>query len=210
MTTAIQSRAATLSASALFCAAVLCAAASLKIEALPVIEPPDRSMNVKVETLAKERTPKTPIVQQKQPTPTVRAPDPIDAAPALAPEVLPAAPVATLKTGPISEPAPAAPVRRRIVGPRWLARPGGRDFAKHYPERALQRGLGADVVLECQVAASGRLSCAVVSESPPSWGFGAAALKISQEFQMAPQLTDGQPTEGGVVRVPIRFTAPKD
>ena len=40
-------------------------------------------------------------------------------------------------------------------------------------------------------------------------GFGDAAMKMSKLFKMRPQTKDGQPVDGGTVRIPIRFTLPK-
>lgn len=92
-----------------------------------------------------------------------------------------------------------------ITRPRWLNKPSGATVARFYPERALDRGRSGKVVLDCLVGLDGRLACAVASEEPERWGFGAAALRIAKEFRMAPQLEDGQPTAGGRVSVPIVF-----
>ena len=40
--------------------------------------------------------------------------------------------------------------------------------------------------------------------------FGDAALKLSKLFKMRPQSKDGAPTNGGVVRIPIRFEPARD
>lgn len=98
------------------------------------------------------------------------------------------------------QPSPA-----EITQPRWIETPNGADFARHYPRRALERERDGRVVLDCVVAATGRLGCAVASETPAGWGFGEAALRISESFRMSPMLENGQPTEGGRVRVPIAF-----
>jgi protein TonB len=94
-----------------------------------------------------------------------------------------------------------------IAEPHWLETPNARDFERHYPPRALHRGMGGRVVLDCTVGASGRIACDVASETPQGNGFGEAALRIAQSFRMAPQTVDGRPTDGGRVRVPITFRA---
>ena len=64
--------------------------------------------------------------------------------------------------------------------------------------------------LNCTVDAKGQLqSCSVVSEEPADMGFGDAAMKLSKLFKMRPQTKDGQPVDGGTVRIPLRFSLPK-
>jgi TonB family protein len=87
---------------------------------------------------------------------------------------------------------------------QWIERPTAQSFARHYPGGALERGVSGRVVLECIVAADGRLQCAVIEEDPAGEGFGLAALGIAQDFRMAHEI-DGQTTAGKRVRVPIRF-----
>jgi periplasmic protein TonB len=91
-----------------------------------------------------------------------------------------------------------------IHDPRWLQRP--RDLAHYYPRRALARGTQGVVVLDCLVAVSGRLACAVVSETPRNWGFGDAALRIAADHRMAPATRNGAPVEGRYrMRVPFEL-----
>jgi len=60
------------------------------------------------------------------------------------------------------------------------------------------------------VDAGGSLQgCSVASEEPDSMGFGDAAMKLSKLFKMRPMSKDGQPVDGGTVRIPIRFVLPK-
>ncbi|MGE0830138.1 MAG: energy transducer TonB [Hyphomonadaceae bacterium] len=110
---------------------------------------------------------------------------------------------------PVENPPPPPPVAPPpppvITNPTWVERPDGADFARYYPERALERERTGSVTLDCVVNANGRISCSVASEDPPGWGFGDAAVRISRSFRMAPRLENGQPSEGGRVRVPIRF-----
>lgn len=103
------------------------------------------------------------------------------------------------------DPPPAPPVPSVIRNAEWLQRPNARDFARYYPERALERGQTGRVNLACLVAADGRISCSVTSEDPPGWGFGEAAVQISRHFRMSPQSRDGVPTSGGRINVPIIF-----
>lgn len=81
-----------------------------------------------------------------------------------------------------------------IANPHWVRVPRGLD--RYYPRRALERGVEGAVTLNCVVATSGRLNCAVVSETPVNWGFGDAALSISRDYQMVPATRDGVPVEG--------------
>ena len=100
---------------------------------------------------------------------------------------------------------PPAPPVSVISNPQWIERPDGRVYAREYPDRALEREREGRVVLDCVVGADGHISCSVASEDPDGWGFGAAAVRISRSFRMSPRLENGQPTEGGRVRVPIAF-----
>lgn len=82
----------------------------------------------------------------------------------------------------------------------WAEQPSGRDFERRYPRRALQRGIGGRVMLDCHVQAEGRLGCSVQSEEPQGHGFGDAALRLAREYQASPDHPVGQR-----VRVPIIF-----
>jgi periplasmic protein TonB len=94
-------------------------------------------------------------------------------------------------------------VAEEITDPRWLRRP--RDLQRYYPRAAITRGVEGVVVLDCLVAVTGDLRCAVVSETPREWGFGAAALRIAAEHRMEPARRDGTAVEGRYrMRVPFR------
>lgn len=99
---------------------------------------------------------------------------------------------------------PEAPKR---VMPIWIQKPGGEDMARYYPAEAIKAGVNsATAVMDCRVAASGRLQdCVIRKEDPAQYGFGEAMLKLSRHFQMAPEDRDGQPTAGGVVTIPVMF-----
>jgi protein TonB len=156
----------------------------------------DDSDVVKVEVEEKEKPKPPPPPPDKPPPP----PPPVQNVP---PPVVETPPQVTFVPTVVTPPPP--PVPEVITNPQWVRRPSGRDFAREYPERALEREREGRVVLACVVAADGTINCNVASEEPEGWGFGQAALRISRSFQMAPMTVDGRPTGGGRVSVPIRF-----
>jgi protein TonB len=101
------------------------------------------------------------------------------------------------------EPTPPAPPI--ISDPRWLQTP--RDLARYYPARAREAEVEGSATLDCLVEISGRLDCTLISETPPDWGFGRAAMRIAQDYRMAPALRDGQPVEARYrMRVPFQLS----
>ena len=48
----------------------------------------------------------------------------------------------------------------------------------------------------------------VAAESPTGMSFGMAALRAAKLFQIAPQMEDGRPTDGGRIGVAIAFKPP--
>ncbi|HEX7886545.1 MAG TPA: energy transducer TonB, partial [Phenylobacterium sp.] len=111
---------------------------------------------------------------------------------------------------PPAAPPPEPPRPSVITNPDWLRRPTGDDINRYYPDRASRMEVEGRATLSCQVNARGTLeSCSIVSEDPGDMGFGDAAMKMSKLFKMRPQTRDGQPVDGGTVRIPIRFSLPK-
>lgn len=74
-----------------------------------------------------------------------------------------------------------------------------------YPSAAQAQGIGGQVVLECLVGEDGRLACEVVEETPADMAFGVAALRMSEEWRVAPQTPDGVATAGGRIRRTLVF-----
>jgi len=102
-------------------------------------------------------------------------------------------------TGPALDPGPPT-----ISNPHWLQTP--RDLARYYPMMALRRDIEGAVQLDCLVTTTGALQCAIVSETPANWGFGAAAIRIAQDYRMVPAMRDGAPVEARYrMRVPFRL-----
>lgn len=111
-------------------------------------------------------------------------------------------------TPPFAPPPLPGPI---IRNPDWLQLPTGRDMEAAYPEAAWRDRVEGRVILGCRIDAGGRLvNCAVESEDKPEYGFGAAALGISLKFRMRSRSQDGTPVEGGMIRLPLRFTLPAD
>ena len=88
--------------------------------------------------------------------------------------------------------------------PAWISRPDANSFARHYPDDALERGIGGEAILDCLVLENGVLHCRLIHETPVERGFGVAALLIARAFRVE-QGADGVAAVGRRVRLPIRF-----
>ncbi|MGQ0533139.1 MAG: TonB family protein [Caulobacteraceae bacterium] len=143
-----------------------------------------------------EPAPPPPPVAREHP-PQAPAEDQVFTASALPPE--PHAPPEDSLLAPAIPPGPP-----EIINPRWLRRP--QNLASYYPRRALAHEITGEVLLDCRVLISGALDCAVVSETPSTWGFGRAALNMAADHRMAPATRDGLAVEGRYrMRVPFEL-----
>ena len=180
---------------ALICAAIVYMAVTQKFSAITDLF--EDSNAVKVEVEQKEKPPPPP------PPPPNRPPPPPPPEQRVPPPDLSAPPTPT--PIPVAVDPPPAPPSPMLTGVSWLRQPRGDDYVRFYPPRALDRGQTGSVTVDCLVDAGGHISCTVVSEDPPGWGFGDATLRIARQFQVAPQTSDGRPTSGGRLRRTIRW-----
>lgn len=103
------------------------------------------------------------------------------------------------------------PPQAGISRPDWVRLPTEDEMVAAYPQRALREEVAGATVLRCRVAAEGVLSdCEVASEEPAGMGFGAASLSLAPLFRMKPFTREGQPVEGGTVRIPLHWSLSPD
>lgn len=96
-----------------------------------------------------------------------------------------------------------------ITDPDWARRPTGEDIARLYPGPAQRFEIEGTAVISCRVRVDGKLEdCSVTSEAPNDIGFGAAALRMTDRFEMRPKTLNGVPVADGTVRIPLRFILP--
>jgi protein TonB len=195
MTSNVRVRGASLAASALTTGAALIAALTMSfgVRLTEWSDPPRL-------TIVAEVAPPPKPAEITNPTPQRPADVQMAVAPlAGVPELPPAAPVET-GNGPLAEPAP-------ISIPHWLQRPRGLD--RYYPGRARAAGVEGIVTMECRVTTLGALLCTILSETPPNWGFAAAALRMSEAYRMVPAMREGEPVEGRYrMRIPFTLRGP--
>lgn len=195
MSHAMSVRAASFATSAAVLGFVVVAALSVSITLQP--NRPIELGPIEVLELRPDPPPPPPPAQRETPPPQrlTETTAPLDADP---PPLEPAEPATqpTAWTPPVGPP--------EITNPRWLRQP--RDLARYYPPRALARGVEGQALLNCLVDVRGALECSVISETPEGWGFGAAAVRISEDYRMVPAMRDGQAVPGRYrMRVPFEM-----
>jgi len=92
-----------------------------------------------------------------------------------------------------------------VTKPAWAEMPTAQDFQATFPKT--QNGVNdVRVVLGCTVERGGELGgCSVAEETPPGQGYGAGALALASKFKVAPWGTDGAPTVGAHIKLPIHY-----
>lgn len=162
-----------------------------------------------IERIFNDQAPVTMVVDPREtpdPPPRTQVPTQPPASTVTAPVDSPQAPI-TPETPTLLAAAPGPAPAPVLANATFLDQPSGRDFERYFPTRALARGQSGRVVLECDVDVDGRVSCAIISEDPVGWGFGAASLRAASHFRVAPATADGVATAGGRLRVPMMWRA---
>ncbi|WP_419321411.1 TonB family protein [Caulobacter sp. ErkDOM-E] len=114
-------------------------------------------------------------------------------------------------TAPASAQDADSPGIRWVRKPVWSRVPTEDEILGAYPYRTSKLIEGGSAIIVCQVTSEGALSpCMVRSEDPSLYGFGRSALAVAKFMQMAPRGSDGQPTSGAYVAVPIMFRLPPE
>lgn len=69
------------------------------------------------------------------------------------------------------------------TGTQWSKIP--LPTADDFPGRAMEQGVSGSARVRCTVADEGHLTgCVVLSENPPGFGFGRAAIRVAQRAQI--------------------------
>ncbi|MCX7359313.1 MAG: hypothetical protein NT015_14370 [Alphaproteobacteria bacterium] len=93
----------------------------------------------------------------------------------------------------------------------WDARPDAQDFARNYPQDALNQQMSGAALLCCTVNEARGLDCTVPVEYPEGQGFGAATLVLASKFTMsADSYAVVRDTQEGRFRTTIRWMMPDE
>jgi TonB family protein len=76
-----------------------------------------------------------------------------------------------------------------------------------YPPQTYENGVGGRAVVECDLEPPKLTDCQVLSEAPPGYGFGAAAITIAGSLSVEPEK---KTWEVDSVRLPVVFANPID
>jgi TonB family protein len=87
----------------------------------------------------------------------------------------------------------------------WAKKPTGQQMLAVLPKLAFEHGVGGKTSLHCDVTAAGALeACVVEWETPSGYGFGAAALKLADQFRFKPKMRSGKPV-ADEASIPVIF-----
>lgn len=95
----------------------------------------------------------------------------------------------------------------QVTAQGWLRELEPADVYDVYPPLPLAQRISGQVSLMCVIAAEGNHACELESETPAGFGFGAAALRLSQTFAFSPRREAGVAVDSAA-RVPVLFEAP--
>ncbi|RAK52971.1 TonB family protein [Phenylobacterium deserti] len=93
-----------------------------------------------------------------------------------------------------------------VVGkPEWMGLPSAEATKAAFGDLGGKAGV-TRVTLECTVQQRGFLDgCVTLREEPAGVGVGQRALGVASEFRMSTWTSEGLPTVGGKIRIPLRY-----
>jgi TonB family protein len=97
-----------------------------------------------------------------------------------------------------------------IGKPQWAALPTAEQTAAAFAT-VTSAGVNGTVrvMMACTVQPGGSVSnCSVAREEPTGQGVGQAALSLASDFRISTWTTEGLPTVGGTVNIPLRYEGP--
>lgn len=84
--------------------------------------------------------------------------------------------------------------------------PTREDLVQVFPAKASAEKRDGQAKMACRVMQDGSLSaCRIVSEAPPGYGFGQAAIALSKMLRGKPATLNGQPIGGAEIRFALAF-----
>lgn len=84
--------------------------------------------------------------------------------------------------------------------------PTREDLVPLYPTKAATERKDGTAMMSCRVMRDGVLSaCWIISEVPPGYGFGQAAIALSKLLKGRPATLNGQPIDGAEIRFALGF-----
>jgi hypothetical protein len=96
----------------------------------------------------------------------------------------------------------------QVFDAEWIKLPTPQDVAAAYPLKARQAALREQALVEmrCIITEAGALAaCTILHENMSGWGFGEAALALSDRFALKTKAKDGSSLVGLPVTVPLGF-----
>lgn len=92
----------------------------------------------------------------------------------------------------------------------YVRRPSAATMVGATPAAALRAGKDGKATIQCTVSVEGALKrCRVLSEEPAGFGFGQAAVALSSQFLMKPEIKNGKAVEVPV-NIPLYFPGAGD
>lgn len=76
----------------------------------------------------------------------------------------------------------------------------------YYPRKAMDEGKEGKADIKCLISADHAITqCTVLNETPPKWGFGAAAMELFTGMKVPEMTKSGEPTAGREYKIHMNF-----